>query len=62
MAEAIRKVITRIHMVFDLSAGGRRYRPTKFIYPSTEEAWRKDWENIGGDFQRAASRFQDEFM
>lgn len=62
MAEAIRQVITRIHVVFDLSAGGRKYRPTKFTYPTTEESWRMDWENIGGDFRRAASRLQAECM
>lgn len=60
MADAIRRVITSIHVVFDLSAGGRRYRPTRFSYPSTEESWCKDWENIGGDFRRAAFRIQSE--
>lgn len=43
-----------------LSAGGRRYVPPKFSYPSTEEAWRADWENIGKDFRRAVTRLEAE--
>ena len=61
MAEIIIRMCRRISAAFDvcslgLDAGGCRYVPPKFSYPSTEEAWRTDWENIGKDFRRAAER------
>ena len=61
MAKIIIRICRRINAVFDirslsLDAGGCRYVPPKFSYPSTEEAWRTDWENIGKDFRRSAAR------
>jgi len=46
--------------IFDLSPGELRYTSPDFRYPTTEEAWRQDWENIGGDFRRAMSRIETE--
>ncbi len=31
-------------------------------YPTLEEAWAKDWENIGKDFRRAVARFEAEYV
>ena len=66
MAKAIRKlfrVVLRLEYprsIFDMSPGGMRYYPPAFEYPSTEESWRRDWENIGSDFRRAVSRLDSE--
>ena len=60
MAEAIRIAFAQIRVAFDLSPGGRRYRPARFTYPTTEDAWNSDWQNIGGDFRRATSRIEQE--
>ena len=66
MAETIKRmfqVILRIEYprsIFDMSPGGLRYKEPKFSYPSTEEAWRIDAENIHGDFTRAISKLNQE--
>ena len=65
MAKIIIRIFQRINAAFDirslsLDAGGHRYSPPKFSYPSTEDAWRADWQNIGNDFRRAAARFEAE--
>ena len=66
MAEAIKRmfrVVLRFEYprsIFDMSPGGLRYEEPKFSYPSTEEAWRIDAENIHGDFTRAISRLNQE--
>jgi len=65
MANIIIRICRRINAAFDirslrLDAGKRRYVPPRFSYPSTEDAWRTDWENIGGDFRRAAARLEIE--
>ena len=63
MAELIIRICRRINNAFDvrslcIDAGGRRYVPPRFSYPSTEDAWRTDWKNIGIDFRRAAARLE----
>ena len=65
MAKMIIRICRRINAAFDihllsLDAGGRRYVSPRFSYPSTEEAWHTDWENIGSDFRRAAARLETE--
>ncbi len=65
MAKIIIRICRRINAAFDirplsLDAGGCRYVPPRFSYPSTEDAWRADWKNIGGDFRRAAARLEME--
>ena len=65
MAKQIIRICRRINAAFDvrslsLDAGGHRYIPPKFSYPSTEDAWSIDWKNIGGDFRRAAERLDAE--
>ena len=68
MARAIKrffKIVLRFEYprsIFDLSGGELRYTPSKYDYPSTEDSWRQDWENIGGDFRRAATRLQSELV
>lgn len=67
MARLIKRVFRRIGIVFDarslsFKAGGRRYTPSKFSYPTTEDAWCSDWENIGKDFRRAVARFESEVV
>lgn len=62
MARVIIKICRRINAAFDirllsLDAGGRRYVPPRFSYPSTDDAWRTDWKNIGHDFRCAVDRF-----
>lgn len=47
--------------MFDMGPGERRFKPSNYIYPKTEDAWRSDWNNIGGDFRRSASRLELEF-
>lgn len=65
MAKRIIRICRRITAAFDtrslsLDAGGHRYVPPRFSYPSTEEAWRADWQNIGSDFRRAVARLDVE--
>ena len=65
MAEAIKRIFTRIHLVFDRSLfdfgpGARRVVTTDYICPTIEESWRQDWDNIGCDFRNAVSRFAAE--
>lgn len=65
MAKMIIRICRRINAAFDihslsLDAGGLRYSPPRFSYPSTEEAWSVDWQNIGSDFRRAAARLEAE--
>ena len=59
MAKIIIRICQRINAAFDirslsLDAGGCRYVPPRFSYPST------DWQNIGNDFRRAAARLDAE--
>lgn len=65
MARIIKRICRRVSIAFDvrslsLDDGGCRYVPSKFSYPSTDEAWRSDWENIGKAFKRAAIRVYSE--
>ena len=65
MAKIIIRICRRVSAAFDvrslsLDAGEHRYVPPKFSYPSTESEWRIDWDNIGGDFRRAAARLETE--
>lgn len=52
--------------LFGFGPGGRRLvredgtPNSPFWFGSTEDAWRHDWENIGDDFRRAASRLERE--
>lgn len=67
MAETIKRVLKQFTGtfsfpvdLFSLGPGEPRFEPSVYVYPSAEEAWRQDWENIGGDFRRAVSRFERE--
>ena len=67
MAERIMRAFARIQVVFDfrplsLSSGELRYTPPEFTYPSTEDAWEIDRENMRRDFKRAISRFESELV
>ncbi len=50
--------------LFDFGAGdGRLVRDdgtpnSPFWFDSTADAWRNDWQMIGGDFRRAAARLE----
>lgn len=46
--------------MFDMSPGAHRYTPIDFSYPSTEDLWRCDWNNLGIDFRNAFSRLEEE--
>lgn len=48
--------------LFDFGPGELRYRRrlAQYPYATTAEAWRHDWENIGGDFRRAAAQLESE--
>ena len=52
--------------LFDFGAGGGRLLRddgtpnSPYWFDSTAEAWRYDWQNIGGDFRRAAVRLERE--
>ena len=46
--------------MFDMSPGLLRYTPTSFEYPSTEDLWRSDWNNICRDFRSAFNRLEME--
>ena len=46
--------------MFCICGGTRRYTPTKFSYPTREEAWAQDWHNIGNDFRKAVGRLEME--
>jgi len=45
-----------------MSPGGLRYEEPDYTYPTTEEAWTKDWENIGHDFRLAAEHLRKECL
>lgn len=42
--------------LFDFGAGELHMEKDDRTYPTIEECWQKDWENIGGDFHRAVDR------
>ena len=48
--------------LFSTGPGVRRYTNPIRNYPTTEEAWRQDWENIGRDFQRSYDRLAGELV
>ena len=52
----LRAVVAR--SLLDLGPGGLRYRPSEFSYPTVEELWECDRENLKGDFSRAIDRFK----
>ena len=61
MSEMIRRIVVAIRGprgFLSIRAGVRRYTPPSFHYPSTEEAWTLDWQNIGNDFRKAAKRLE----
>lgn len=61
MAKIIRIVLRGIvfpRSLFDMGPGERRFKPSNYTYPTTEDAWRSDWDNIGRDFRRSASRLE----
>ena len=67
MAEAMKKalyVITETLQfpsdLFSVDPGSSSYKPLVYDYLSTEEAWRHDWKQIGGDFRRAFSKLEKE--
>lgn len=65
MAKFIRIVFRSIassNGTISLSSAGRRYRPSSFAYPTLQDAWRSDWNAIGGDFRKAAARLQKEVV
>ncbi len=45
--------------VFDYTAVPYDYKSPDFP-KTTEDAWARDWENIGQDFRRAVARFEKE--
>ena len=64
MAKIIRIVFGGIifpRSIFDIGPGERRFKPSNYKYPSTEDAWKSDWHNIGIDFHKSASRLELEF-
>ena len=65
MAQAIRKAFRQFAEtfsfpidLFSFGPGEPRFKPSNYTYPSAEESWRLDWQNIGGDFRRAVGRFE----
>ena len=46
--------------MFSICGGSRRYTPPEFSYPTCQDAWAQDWNNIGMDFRRAANRLEAE--
>lgn len=59
MAEKIKQYILSLRFsyprsIFDMSPGELHYESPDYRYPSTEEAWKGDWENVGRAFRSAA--------
>lgn len=67
MAKAIKSFLimlnNSLHIpseMFSICGGSRRYTPPKFSYPTCQESWSQDWQNIGMDFRKAVGRFETE--
>ena len=67
MAKAIKNFLIKLNInlsipseMFCICGGARRYTAPEYTYPSCNEAWSKDWENIGLDFRRAVGRLEAE--
>lgn len=62
------RILTWLHKIpvsfdrclFDFGAGELHMEKDDRTYPTIEECWQKDWENIGGDFHRAVDRLASE--
>jgi len=48
--------------LFGVGACDVHYTDSPYYFPTAEDAWRHDWQNIAGDFHGACVAFAKEHM